>query len=171
MKMVGSGTALLLAAVSFFAYDFYNFRKSIVRNLGIQAEIIGSNSVSALLFDDSHSAENTLSALRAAPHVMFAEIYTPDGRAFAAYRRDRGELFAPPPAIPGGQTQVYRFERGQVALARLIIFRGKPVATIYIQSDLQAMTDLERNFPLIVATVLFMSLFAAMWISSVARRS
>src|SRR6267142_5323765 len=90
MNMVVSGTALLLAGVSFFAYDFYDFRRSIVRNLGIQAEIIGSNSVSAVLFDDSQSAENTLSALRAAPHVTFAEIYTPDGRAFAGYRRDRG---------------------------------------------------------------------------------
>ena len=67
-----------------------------MRNLGIQAEIIGSNSVSALAFDDPHSAENTLSALHAAPHVMFAEIYTPDGHAFAGYllgldrRLDRG---------------------------------------------------------------------------------
>src|SRR5258708_30972341 len=171
MKMVGSGTALLLAGVSFFAYDFYDFRRSIVRNLGIQAEIIGSNSVSAVLFDDSHSAENPLSALRAAPHVMFAEIYTPDGRAFAGYRRDRDESFAPAPAIPDGGAQVYPFERGQVALARLIVFRGKPVATISIRSDLQAVNDLERNFAFIVATVLFMSLLAALWISSVARRS
>src|SRR5258708_10986375 len=171
MKMVGSGTALLLAGVSFFAYDFYDFRRSIVRNLGIQAEIIGSNSVSAVLFDDSHSAENPLSALRAAPHVMFAEIYTPDGRAFAGYRRDRDESFAPAPAIPDGGAQVYRFERGQVALARLIVFRGKPVATIYIRSDLQAVNDLEMSFAFIVATVLFMSLIVALWISSVARRS
>src|SRR5882757_1960164 len=126
MNMMVSGTALLLAGVSFFAYDFYNLRSDIVRNLGIQAEIIGSNSVSALLFDDAHSADNTLSALQAAPHVMFAEIYTPDGRVFAGYLRDRGQSFAPPPTIPGGQAQVYRFERGQVALAQLIVFRGKP---------------------------------------------
>src|SRR5258708_18353482 len=116
MNMLVSGTALLLAAVSFFAYDFYNFRKSIVRNLGIQAEIIGSNSISALLFDDSHSAEKTLSALRAAPHVMFAEIYTPEGVAFARYQRDPSGSFPPPPAIPGGQAQVYRFQGGQLAL-------------------------------------------------------
>src|SRR5882762_5275016 len=88
MSMLVSGTALLLASAGFFAYDLYNFRKSTVRNLGIQAQIIGSNSISALLFDDPRSAENTLSALRGAPHVMFAEIYTPDGRAFAEYRRE-----------------------------------------------------------------------------------
>src|ERR1700730_8818601 len=90
MNMMVSGSALLLTSVSFFTYDLYNFRRSMVRNLGTQAEIIGSNSVSALLFDDSRSAENTLSALRAAPHVMSAEVYTPDGRAFAGYRREVG---------------------------------------------------------------------------------
>ena len=66
MNLLVSGTALLLASTGFFAYDLYNFRASTVRNLGIQAQIIGSNSISALLFDDPRSAENTLSALRAA---------------------------------------------------------------------------------------------------------
>jgi methyl-accepting chemotaxis protein len=170
MNMLVSGTALLLASTGFFAFDLYNFRKSTLRNLGIQAEIIGSNSISARAFDDPHSAENTLSALQAAPHVMFAEIYTPAGHAFAAYRRDRSRSFPPPP-IPAGQTQVDRFHNGEVSLVRSIMFQGKPVATIYIRSDLQAMNDLERNFTLIVTTVFLMSLLAAMWISSVARRS
>ena len=88
----------LVASAGFFAYDLYTFRTDTVRNLGIEAQMIGSNSISALLFDDPHSAENTLSALRAAPHVMFAEIYTPDGRSFAGYRRDNNGAFPPPPA-------------------------------------------------------------------------
>ena len=53
----------------------------------------------------------------------------------------------------------------------MIIFQGKPVATIYIRSDLQALNDLERNFALIVATVFLIALLAAMWISSITRRS
>jgi len=171
MSMLVSGTALLLASAGFFAYDLYDFRTATVRNLGIQAEIIGSNSVSALEFDDPHSAEKTLSALRAAPHVIFAEIYTPDGHAFAGYRRDRGGSFPPPPTIPPGEAQVHLFQSGEVALASLITFQGKPVATIYIRSDLKAMNDLERNFALIVVTVFLMSLLAAMWVSWVTRRS
>ncbi|HEX7423980.1 MAG TPA: ATP-binding protein [Terriglobales bacterium] len=171
MNMLVSGTALLLASAGFFAYDLYNFRTGTVRDLGIQAQIIGSNSISALVFDDPLSAENTLSALQAAPHVMFAEICTPDGHAFAGYRRDRSGSFPPAPPIPAGRAEVYRFQGGQVALVRLITFHGKPVATIYIRSDLQAMNDLERNFALIVATVFLMSLLAAVLMSSVTRRS
>jgi len=171
MNLLVSGTALLLASAGFFAYDLYNFRASTARNLGIQAQIIGSNSVSALLFDDPHSAENTLSALRAAPHVMFAEIYAPDGRPFARYRRDGNGSFPPPLPIPPGEAQVYRFQGGQVALVRSITFQGKPVAKIYMRSDLQAMNDLGQNFGIIVVTVFLMSLLATFWMSSVARRS
>jgi signal transduction histidine kinase len=171
MNMLVSGTALLLAGMGLFAYDLYSFRAGTVRDLGIQAQIIGSNSISAVLFDDPHSAENTLSALQAAPHIMFAEIHTPDGHAFAGYRRDRGESPLPTPTIPVGQTEVYRFQNGQVGLVRLIIFHGKPVATVYLRSDLGAMQARERDFALIVATVFLMSLLAAMWMSSSTRRS
>jgi signal transduction histidine kinase len=171
MNVLVSGTALLLAGAGLFAYDLYSFRAGTVRNLGIEAQIIGSNSISALVFDDPHSAETTLSALHVAPHVMSAEIYTPDGHAFAGYRRDRAQALPLPPAIPGDQTQVSRFQGGQVALVQLISFHGKPTATVYLRSDLGAMHDREQNFVLIVATVFLMSLLAAMWMSSSARRS
>ena len=171
MNLLVSGAVLVLASAGFFLYDLYNFRTGTVRNLGIEAQIIGANSVSALEFDDPHSAENTLSALQAAPHVMSAEIYTPDGNAFAGYRRDHSGPFPPPPPIPTGQEEVHRFQRGEVALVQLITFRKKPVATIYIRSDLQAMHDRERNFAFIVATVFLFSLLAATWMSSIARRS
>lgn len=171
MNMLVSGTALLLAGAGLFAYDLYSFRVGTVSDLGIQAQIIGSNSISAVEFDDPGSAETTLSALQAAPHVISAEIYTPDGDAFAGYRRDRRESPPPPPAIPSGQTEVYRFQDGQVALVRSITFQGKPVATVYLRSDLGAMHARERDFALIVATVFLMSLLAAMWMSSAARRS
>jgi signal transduction histidine kinase len=171
MNMLVSGTALLLAVAGLFAYDLYSFRVGTVRDLGIQAQIIGSNSISAVLFDDSRSAETTLSALQAAPHVLSAEIYTPDGSAFAGYRRDRKEFLPPPPAIPVGQAEVHWFQNGQVALVRSITFHGKPVATVYLRSDLGAMHARERDFAIIVATVFLMSLLAAMWMSSSTRRS
>ena len=63
MNMLVSAVALLLASGGFCAYDLYSFRRALVRNVSIQAQIIGDNTVSALLFNDPHSAENTLSPL------------------------------------------------------------------------------------------------------------
>ena len=83
MNMLVSGSALLLAGVAFVSYDLIRFRETMVRNLSIQAEIVGSNSASALLFSDPTSAAGTLSGLKAAPNIVSAGIYTPAGEAFA----------------------------------------------------------------------------------------
>ena len=91
MNMLVSAAALLLACGGFCAYDLYSFRDALVRNVSIQAQIIGDNTTSALLFDDSHSAEKTLSALNANRHLMYAQIYTHDGQPFAAYWRERSK--------------------------------------------------------------------------------
>ena len=77
MNMLVSGTALLLACTAFIGYDKLTFRDAMVRNLSTQAQIIGSNSVSALQFNDPQSGDNTLSALKAAHNVLSAGIYTP----------------------------------------------------------------------------------------------
>ena len=105
MNMLVSGAALLLACAAFITYDLVSFRDGIVHNLSIQAQVAGSNSVSALLFNDPHSAENTLSALKAAPNIVSAGIYTLDGRAFATYRRDGSGQDRTPPPLPAGQTE------------------------------------------------------------------
>ena len=171
MNMLVSGTALLLAGAGLFAYDLYSFRVDTVRDLGTQAQVIGSNSISAVVFDDARAAETTLSALRAAPHVISAEIYTSEGREFAGYRREGAGSPPPPPVVGDNRDQVYRFNRGQVELVRLMSFQGKPIGSVYIRSDLGAMHDRERHFAMIVVGVFLMSLVAAMWMSASARRS
>src|ERR1700730_9867607 len=108
MNMLVSGAALLIACAAFVAYDLVTFRESMAHNLAIQAQIAGSNSVSALLFNDPRSAENTLSALKAAPNIISAAIYTPDGTPFATYSRDASSQIAKVlPSTPAGQEDAY----------------------------------------------------------------
>jgi PAS domain S-box-containing protein len=160
--MLVSVVALLLASGGFCAYDLYSFRTALVRNVSTQAQIIGDNSVSALLFNDSHSAEKTLSALRANPNLMYAQIYTSDSQPFAGYWRDRAGETLSVPVIPSGQIQSHWFTDGQLGLARSIIFQGKPTGTVYILSDLGAMNDRLKSYALIVVVVLLVSLLVAL---------
>jgi PAS domain S-box-containing protein len=162
MNVLVSAVALLLASGGFCAYDMYSFRMALVRNVSIQAQIIGDNTVSALLFNDPHSAEKTLSALRANPNLVYAQIYTRDGQPFAGYWRDRaGETMALP-IIPTGQTQSHWFKDTHLGMAHSVIFQGKPTGTVYIRSDLEAMNDRLRSYALIVVAVLFVSLLVAL---------
>ena len=88
LNMLVSGAAVLLACAAFLAYDVNSFRQNLLNDLSIQAQIIGYNTVSALIFDDDQSAEKTLSALQASPHIIYGGVYKPDGQFFAAYWRD-----------------------------------------------------------------------------------
>src|SRR5271165_7511341 len=85
MNMLVSGGALLLASAAFFAYDLVTFRSNLITNTSVQARIIGANAISPLIFNDSQSAQSTLSALRASQHIVYAGIYTANREFFAGY--------------------------------------------------------------------------------------
>jgi signal transduction histidine kinase/CheY-like chemotaxis protein len=171
MNMLVSGAALLLACAAFITYDLVSFREGMVHNLSIQAQVAGSNSVSALLFSDPHSAENTLSALKVAPNIVSAGIYTLDGRPFATYRRDGGSENLKLPLIPSGQVEAHWFKDSQLVLVHMIVFQGKRTGAVYIRSDLQEMTRRLKRYAGIAGIVLLASLIAALLLASVFQRA
>jgi len=171
MNMLVSGAALLLACAAFIGYDTVTFREMMVRNLSTQAQIIGSNSASALLFNDPQSAENTLSALKAAPDILSAVIYTPDGRPLASYSRDRNDQIPAPPSITSGQMETHSLKSSEMVLIRSIVFQGKPTGTVYIRSDLEELNRRLNRYAGIAGIVLLASLMAALLVSSIFRRA
>jgi signal transduction histidine kinase/DNA-binding response OmpR family regulator len=171
MNMLVSAAALVLACAAFIGYDLITFRLTIVRNLSTQAQIIGSNSASALLFNDPQAAETTLSALRAAPNILSAVIYMPDGQPLATYSRDKSGTISPPPSINAGQIERHVLGSHEIELVRSIVFQGKPIGTVYIRSDLQELDQRMNRYLGIALIVLFVSLMAALLVSSVFRRA
>ncbi len=161
MNMLVSGAALLLACAAFIAYDTLAFRASMVRNLSTQAQIIGSNSVSALLFNDQQSAENTLSALKAAHNILSARIYSADGKLFASYSRDPGGYLPTIPSLPPGELEIHRFQNKEVVLVRSVVFGGKPTGIVSIRSDLRELDSNLKRYVGIAGIVLSVSLVAS----------
>lgn len=171
MNMVVSATALLLACLGFVAYDLASFRNTVVRNLSIQAQVAGSNSVSAILFDDPRAAQRTLDSFRLAPDIVSACIYTPDGKALATYERDAGARIPFKPRIVAGQEESYWFEHGSVMLVHTIMFQGKAEGFVFMQSDLEAVVARVKHYAFIGAIMLVLSLVVALLLSHFARRS
>ena len=52
----------MVASVAFVGYELSVLRQNMVRTLSVQAQIVGFNSASALLFSDPEAARKTLSA-------------------------------------------------------------------------------------------------------------
>jgi signal transduction histidine kinase len=171
MNLLVSITALLLACASFFAYDQITFRNGLVRTLSAQAEIIGSNSVSALLFNDTQSATNTLAALSNSPHIESAGLLTADRRPFATYVRVGGVDTQNLPTLQNDRIEESWLRRAHVVLMRRILFQGKSVGFVYIRADLRELNNRLWRYALIALAVLLVSLLFSLIVSARFRRS
>ncbi len=171
LNLLASAAALLCASAGFFVYDLNNARNTILNNLDIQAQIIGYNCVSPLLFNDPQSAEKTLSALRASRHIVYAGIYTPTGQFFAGYWRANTVQRRPLPLISTAEIRNrWLFDR-QFAVVEKIVFDQKMVGTVYIRSDVQELVARLESYLAILAGILIASLAAALLVSRTARRA
>lgn len=94
-----SFVALVFASVAFMLKDLIEMRQTILSDLSSLAQVIGINSVGALLFDDQGLAEKNLAALRAKPHVVLACMYDANGEIFAVYKAKHVAEDIPAPII------------------------------------------------------------------------
>lgn len=171
MNMLVSTLALLLACTGFVAYDVAAFRDSVVTNLSSQARVAGSSAIGALTFDDARTAERTLASFKAAPHIVSARLYTPDGKPFATYERDKTAKVPESVQLRAGAEESASFMRETVVLTRQIVFDGKVVGYIFMESDLLTLVARIRSYFEIAAGVLVLSLLLALFVSRVARRA
>jgi len=167
-----SGTALLLAYISYLAYDYYSLRQHLIESIDSQANLIGINSETALLFDDQEAAETTLSALRGAPSILAAEILRADGSSFARYARrgSASDLFIVP-KLPNGHMSESWIQNGAVLLGHAITSDGKVIGSVYILAETRDVAHNARQFGLLSAAVLLVCLILALLATSAIRGS
>ena len=161
--MVTSNVAVLVACVAFVINDMTAFRRSMPGEVSILAQVIGANSTAALMFDDRRSAEETLAALSAQPHIVSACIYGKDGKAAARYMR-RGEPADLP--WPKPEDDGYRFENERLHLFRQIVLDAEPIGTVYLQYDLDEIRSRGKQSSGIVAVILVATSCLAFLLSS-----
>lgn len=171
MNMLVCAVALSLACAGFVVFDLATYRQVLLRNLSIQSQVTGSNSVSALLFDDPDSAKRTLSALQFAPNILSACIYTSDGKQFAVYRHDASIQIPATPQIQASENERASSGHEKITLVHTITFHGKLLGFTYIQSDIQPLIARMENYLAIAGIMLALCLSVALFLSRIARRS
>jgi two-component system, sensor histidine kinase len=131
--MLTSGIALLFASLTLMYRDIVTSKRTIRNDLSSLAQVIGMNSIGAIVFDDRQTAENNLAALHAKPYVVLSCIYDRKGEVFAVYIRERPRQTASVPMIrePG------HYYEGNYLLVFSPVFQEKEViGTVLIQYDL-----------------------------------
>jgi signal transduction histidine kinase len=161
--IMGTSIAVLtLTCAVFITYEYVTFRKTIVRGLTVRAEIIAANSTAALAFQNEADAREVLSALGKDPHMVAACLYDKDGRIFAAYPADAPtDLF---PTTP--EKQGYRFGKEEVVVFHSVVHDDHPLGTVYLKSDLSAMSEQFRVYAMLVLAVVTGSILLAFALST-----
>ncbi len=144
--------ALALAFGVLLIFDRFESRAELRRQLDSMAEVVGSSSTAALVFDDTKAGEENLAALRVHPSVVAAGLYTKAGRRFAAYERGRGSP-RPIPERPGPDG--FRLDDGRIRLFRQISYRNDAIGTVFIEAETSELTARQLRFGFVVLFLAF----------------
>jgi len=85
--VVTAALGLVLMAIGSILGGYYQYRQTLVSNLSSMAKAIGTNSSSAIIFNDPKAAQETLSAFKVSPDVETAYIFTNRGNLFAKFEK------------------------------------------------------------------------------------
>ncbi len=178
LTMLVGVSLLALAAGAFVWSEISSFRRGLVVELTTLSDVVGTNSTGALSFGDQKLAEQTLSALRAVPHLLSAEIYTPDGQLFARYpirpsdkkNQETQEVSSPKVKTQRDLTAGAFFSDDALELVRPINLDGHLVGMTVFRSDLGELYARLQWYMLIVMGVLGGGIVIAFLLSSILQR-
>jgi signal transduction histidine kinase/DNA-binding response OmpR family regulator len=160
--MLSASAAVVAACGIILAYEELAFRSDLRNDLGVLAEMFGSNSTAALTFNDRQTAGELLSGLRAKQHIVSAILYSADGGVFASYHRDAGASGPAPPLRPDGSW----FENGQLVLFKRVTLRGQSIGTVLLVSDLRELDDRIKRFVWVALALMSIASLFAVGLSS-----
>jgi PAS domain S-box-containing protein len=164
--LLTSSFALLLVGSAVITYELVTFRRSLAVNIGVLAQIVGSNSTAALAFQDPKSAQEVLGALSAERQITAAAIYDQNGNIFARFPpKDPPTSFPSRPAAAG-----YAFERSHLLMYHPITQEGTRLGTIYIKADLGDMYRRFRVYGALLLIVTACSFLAATMLTTTLQR-
>src|SRR5258708_884880 len=94
------------------------------------AELLRISTAAALARNDTELAERLFSTVRTSGDICSGCLYTADGQVLGRFHRGDVELALSPPRPDG-----LNFEQGHFLLYQTIVFKGRVVGTVCLQSD------------------------------------
>ncbi|MCX7096369.1 MAG: response regulator [Methylococcales bacterium] len=95
LQAISVGLALLFTLLFNGVTQLWREHGDMLADAMSTGHMIGFNVDAAIMFNDSKSATDILSALRGKPGIIAAQIYTPEGNAFAHYNADHRFIYLP----------------------------------------------------------------------------
>jgi len=156
-----AGFSLFLVLIIFIFLNSENEWSKLNTRLDIQAEIIATNSITPLLFDDPSAAEEILAALKADKTIHHAKILSENSTTFAHYELLNHEIELDEIFMP--------FEKGlskHILIKHDIHYQGENIGSVHITASLNNLYRHNLHYVLIAFLVSLSSMFLTMLLSS-----
>ncbi|WP_350432075.1 ATP-binding protein [Shewanella sp. H8] len=165
---------IVIISTSLITKQYAITKEKAEQSLAVLSDIVASNSLSAVIFNDPVSAEKTLSALIAQPDIVHAAIYDITGNEFALYQgsdayqveTDRQELIN----IVSSKKKLIKFNRDSAYSYTPLISEGEIVGVLQITDNMKSQSQqLDDYLILVVSTsvfAFFASLLVMFWLQS-----
>ena len=156
--------ALLLAGVVFIVTDVQSMRQNMIHEFRSLADILSSNLVAAVTFDDAVTARELLGSVQREPSVLVATVFDRNGRPFAQYCRPgydgareeplaiQGHLFCPD---------------GYLRIATPINDGDETVGTLQLRVSMDRLSEQVTTYASTAAAVLFLAMGASVMFATV----
>src|SRR5882672_3837859 len=131
MTLLICGAVLCVAIATLFAFQVINFRSNFQRDTSTLAAVIANNRTATIAFKDDQSAMEVVSALKAKPSVVAANLVLPDGSLFAHFGKVEEARARARFPVTGG----YRFIDGDLLITQPVTLKQERVGTLYLRSD------------------------------------
>lgn len=158
--LLTSGLLIGFMATAVTIEKYISFRSKIAEDLSTLSQVVATNCMAALAFNDKATAQETLAALQAEKHVKTAVIFNHDKEVFATYAntlffpdsQEQGTLLSAIEAIYSNlSTARYKkFSQESFELSHPIELNGKIIGYIGIGADLQSLNTQLQIFILII---------------------
>jgi signal transduction histidine kinase/ActR/RegA family two-component response regulator len=156
-----SAATLITGCVVFATYDYIDARSRLVRDVTLLADMLGTNSIAPLTFNDATAAAETLRATAVNEHIESARLYMPNGALLASYDRVGSAVADAHDRALLAKADAAVFEGDHLHVVRPITLDRGVVGTISVQSDTAEISAREQRFIAIVAG----TVFGAFWIA------
>lgn len=167
-SLITSSLALLLTGILVIFFELRRTRLDVAGELVSIGEMLGTNSIAPLVFNDRLAAQGTVNSLRAMPRIAVAAIAKPDGSWFVSYRRaDVRDALLPRAIGPQG----CRIAAGNMILFHTLVVDGETIGTVYLRSDMLEVVSKIKRYCEVLAIVLIASSLVSLLAATLLHRS
>ncbi|WP_085300323.1 EAL domain-containing protein [Cognaticolwellia mytili] len=180
LMVLVSIVVLSVAGLLFYKNNETILENSTIESARIQAAIVGSSLVSAIIFDDDTSAADTLALFSKNEYIEFAAVYLADGSKFSQFHPDPecSEHRSNANYLDENQTQLSKgLQKESMILGEnylesvdVITYQGQPLGYLYIRTSLEKLNQQRVYYRDILLYVIAFSVFLAGLLSTTSQR-